>query len=141
GDRPAAHRRGDGRRGARGAERHRCAARPAARGEAGRGSAADAELRGALLSRHRRLAGRRGGQARVLASLPRLGRLVRGSAAVLVCASMARILVVANRTAESPELLEALKTRAAQGDDPEFLLVVPAGGKGIQKAADPDAAR
>jgi hypothetical protein len=54
---------------------------------------------------------------------------------------MARILVVANRTAESPELLEALKTRAAQGDDPEFLLVVPAGGKGIQKAADPDAAR
>lgn len=54
---------------------------------------------------------------------------------------MARILVVANRTAESPELLEALKARAAQDDDPEFLLVVPAAGHGIQKAADPDAAR
>jgi hypothetical protein len=54
---------------------------------------------------------------------------------------MARILVVANRTAESQELLEALKARAAQGDSPEFLLVVPASGHGIQKAADPDAAR
>jgi len=54
---------------------------------------------------------------------------------------MARVLVVANRTAESPELLEALKARAAKGDDPEFLLVVPASGHGIQKAADPDAAR
>ena len=54
---------------------------------------------------------------------------------------MARVLVVANRTAESPELLEALKARAAKGDSPEFLLVVPASGHGIQKAADPDAAR
>jgi hypothetical protein len=55
---------------------------------------------------------------------------------------MARILVVANRTAESPELLEALKARAAQGDNPEFLLVVPARGHGaLETAADPDAAR
>ena len=54
---------------------------------------------------------------------------------------MARVLVVANRTAESPELLEALKARAAKGDSPEFLLVVPASGHGIPKAADPDAAR
>ena len=54
---------------------------------------------------------------------------------------MARILVVANRTAESPELLEALKARAAKGDSPEFLLVVPASGHGLEKAADPDAAR
>jgi hypothetical protein len=51
---------------------------------------------------------------------------------------MARILVVANRTAESPELLEALKSRA---DGNEFVLVVPASGRGIEKAADPDAAR
>jgi hypothetical protein len=51
---------------------------------------------------------------------------------------MARILVVANRTAESPELLEALKSR---GDGNEFVLVVPASGHGLEKAADPDAAR
>ena len=50
---------------------------------------------------------------------------------------MARILVIANRTAESPDLLEALK---AKGPDNEFVLVVPA-GHGIEKAADPDAAR
>ena len=51
---------------------------------------------------------------------------------------MARILVVANKTAESPELLEALK---AKGPDNEFLLVVPASGGMLEKAADPDAAR
>jgi hypothetical protein len=51
---------------------------------------------------------------------------------------MARILVVANRTAESPDLLEALKSR---GDGNEFVLVVPASGHGFEKAADPDAAR
>ncbi|MFL5894986.1 MAG: hypothetical protein ACJ76Z_07715 [Thermoleophilaceae bacterium] len=51
---------------------------------------------------------------------------------------MARILVVANRTAESPELLEALKSR---GEANDFVLVVPAAGHGIEKAADPDAAR
>jgi hypothetical protein len=51
---------------------------------------------------------------------------------------MARILVVANRTAESPDLLEALKAR---GDGNQFVLVVPASGHGIEKAADPDAAR
>jgi hypothetical protein len=51
---------------------------------------------------------------------------------------MARILVVANRTAESPDLLEALKSR---GDGNQFVLVVPASGHGLEKAADPDAAR
>jgi hypothetical protein len=51
---------------------------------------------------------------------------------------MARILVVANRTAESPDLLAALKSR---GDGNEFVLVVPASGHGLEKAADPDAAR
>jgi hypothetical protein len=51
---------------------------------------------------------------------------------------MARILVVANRTVESPELLEALK---AKGTDHEYVLVVPAGGGFLEKAADPDAAR
>ena len=51
---------------------------------------------------------------------------------------MARILVVANKTAESPELLEALKTK---GPEHEYVLVVPASGGVLEKAADPDAAR
>jgi hypothetical protein len=50
---------------------------------------------------------------------------------------MARILVVANQTAESQDLLDVLKGR---GDGHEFVLVLPA-GHGIEKAADPDAAR
>lgn len=53
---------------------------------------------------------------------------------------MARILVVANQTCESPDLLEALKARAAQGEA-DFFLVVPASGHNmLEKAADPDAA-
>jgi GABA permease len=51
---------------------------------------------------------------------------------------MARILVVANKTAESPDLLEAMK---AKGTDNEYVLVVPAGEGAFEKAADPDAAR
>jgi hypothetical protein len=51
---------------------------------------------------------------------------------------MARILVVANRTAESQELLDALKGR---GEGNEYVLVVPGSGHGLEKAADPDAAR
>jgi len=51
---------------------------------------------------------------------------------------MARILVVANKTAESPELLAALK---AKGTEHEYVLVVPASGGVLEKAADPDAAR
>ena len=50
---------------------------------------------------------------------------------------MARILVVANKTAESPELREALTSRR-EGNT--FYLVVPASGHGIEKAANPDAA-
>src|SRR5215210_3426869 len=52
---------------------------------------------------------------------------------------MARILVVANRTAESDELLDAMKAKA--GAETSFMLVVPASGHGIQRAADPDAAK
>ncbi len=51
---------------------------------------------------------------------------------------MARILVVANKTAESPDLLEAMKSK---GTDHEYVLVVPASGGVLEKAADPDAAR
>jgi hypothetical protein len=51
---------------------------------------------------------------------------------------MARILVVANKTAESPDLLEAMR---AKGMDHDYVLVVPASGGVLEKAADPDAAR
>lgn len=48
---------------------------------------------------------------------------------------MANVLVVANRTAESPELLDALRQRAAQGDA-TFTLLVPATPHGVAWAAD-----
>jgi hypothetical protein len=48
---------------------------------------------------------------------------------------MANVLVVANRTAESPELLDALKGRAARGDV-VFSLLVPATPHGVAWAAD-----
>jgi hypothetical protein len=47
----------------------------------------------------------------------------------------ARVLVVANRTAESPELLDALRTRTAQGDC-EFILLVPSTPHGLAWAGD-----
>jgi nucleotide-binding universal stress UspA family protein len=47
----------------------------------------------------------------------------------------ARILVVANRTAESPELLEALRRRAADSDC-VFTLLVPSTPQGLAWAAD-----
>lgn len=50
-------------------------------------------------------------------------------------AEKASVLVMANRTAESPELLEALKARTAQGEC-EFTLVVPSTPHGLAWAAD-----
>jgi hypothetical protein len=50
-------------------------------------------------------------------------------------AHKARVLVVANRTAESPELLDALRVRTVQGPC-EFTLLVPATPHGIAWAAD-----
>lgn len=47
----------------------------------------------------------------------------------------AKVLVVANRTAESPELLETLKERAADGDC-VFTLLVPSTPHGLAWAAD-----
>jgi hypothetical protein len=47
----------------------------------------------------------------------------------------ARVLVVANRTAESPELLDALRTRTLQGPC-HFTLLVPSTPHGITWAAD-----
>ncbi len=53
-------------------------------------------------------------------------------------ADMARVLVVANRTAESPELLDALHERAVHGPC-EFTLLVPSTPHGLAWAADMDA--
>ena len=50
-------------------------------------------------------------------------------------ADKVRVLVVANRTAESPELLDALRARAVQGPC-EFTLLVPSTPQGIAWAAD-----
>ena len=50
-------------------------------------------------------------------------------------ADKASILVVANRTAESPELLDALRARSVRGPC-EFTLVVPATPHGLAWAAD-----
>ena len=47
----------------------------------------------------------------------------------------ARVLVVANRTAESPELLDALRTRTVQGPC-AFTLVIPSTPHGLVWAAD-----
>jgi hypothetical protein len=48
---------------------------------------------------------------------------------------MASVLVVANRTAECPELLEALRARAIQGPC-DFTLLVPSTPHGLAWAAD-----
>jgi hypothetical protein len=50
-------------------------------------------------------------------------------------AGKARVLVVANRTAESPELLDALRARTVQGPC-EFTLLVPSTPHGLAWAAD-----
>ena len=50
-------------------------------------------------------------------------------------AAEARVLVVANRTAESPELLDALRTRSLQSPC-HFTLLVPSTPHGLGWAAD-----
>jgi nucleotide-binding universal stress UspA family protein len=51
---------------------------------------------------------------------------------------MSKVLVVANQTAESDELLDALRARAAEGDA-DFTLLVPSTPHGFKWAADMDA--
>ncbi len=53
-------------------------------------------------------------------------------------ADRATVLVVANRTVHSPELLQALRTRTMHGPC-EFTLLVPSTAHGLAWAADPDA--
>jgi hypothetical protein len=48
-----------------------------------------------------------------------------------------RVLVVANRTACGPRLIEAVRERAARGDA-RFHLVVPAAAHGLHKVVDPE---
>lgn len=49
---------------------------------------------------------------------------------------MPRVLVVANQTAESDELLNALRERAGRDDDCEFTVLIPATPHGLAWAAN-----
>ena len=130
GDRAAAHRRGDGRGGARGAERARRAARR--RGRRRRRARSSGSRPPATRSTCRTSTPRSTTSAPSASSGARSARSATGtrtsrrteaaeryarpqSRGRSGMAEKARILVVANRTAESPELLEALRSAPCTG--------------------------
>jgi hypothetical protein len=51
--------------------------------------------------------------------------------------SQARVLVVANRTAATPALIQAVRDRAARGNA-QFTLLVPNAAHGLHKLIDPE---
>jgi hypothetical protein len=51
--------------------------------------------------------------------------------------SPARVLIVAHKTAATPALIEAVRSRAAHGSA-EFTLLVPAAAHGLHKVVDPE---
>ena len=51
--------------------------------------------------------------------------------------SQARVLVVANRTAATPALIQAVRDRAARGNA-QFTLLVPNAAHGLHKLVDPE---
>ena len=124
-----------------GAQRARRAA--GRRGGAGprRDPEAHPQLRRALRAGHRRLARRRERQARLLERVPVARRVVRGFPALLeqsgqrnvrwlASGGKRHVLVVANRTAESDELLAALKERAERGAHPVHAARAPHAPRG-----------
>src|SRR3954462_9414164 len=74
-----------------------------------------------------------GSPQRLLMGVPSLARGIPRE--VRMAEQKASVLVVANRTAGSDELLEALRERAAQGEV-KFHLVVPSTARGVSWVAD-----
>ena len=54
-----------------------------------------------------------------------------------MAAAPVRVLVVANRTAATPALLDAVRERSARGDA-RFTLLVPSAPHGLHKVVDPE---